>query len=63
MNLYGIETFFPWFVLVSLFNGISTFVAYLMPKQSLKKGSSVIIPLIAGEMSEFMPFSRILVWK
>ena len=27
-----ILTFFFWFGLVSLFNGISTFVSYLMPK-------------------------------
>ena len=31
-----------WFM-VSLFNGISVFVIYLMPKPSLKKNSSNII--------------------
>ena len=34
--------------LVSLFNGISTSVCYLMPKPSLKKKSSDTIQLIAG---------------
>ena len=29
-----------WFGLVSLFNDISTFVSYLMPKPSLKKNSN-----------------------
>ena len=29
-----------WFDLVSLFNGISTFVGYLKPKPSLQKNSS-----------------------
>ena len=29
-----------WFGLVSLFNGISTFVGYLMPKQFSEKNSS-----------------------
>ena len=29
-----------WFGLVSLFNGISTFVVYLTPKPSVKKNSS-----------------------
>ena len=29
-----------WFGLVSLFNGISTFVGYLMPKPFSKKNSS-----------------------
>ena len=32
-----------WFSLVSLFNGISTFVGYLMPKPFSKKNSSSII--------------------
>ena len=31
-----------WFGLVSLFNGISTFVGYLMPKLSLKNSSEAI---------------------
>ena len=31
---------FVWFGLVSLFNDISTFVGYLMPKSSLAKDSS-----------------------
>ena len=30
----------PWFGLVSLFNGISTFVGYLMPKPFSEKNSS-----------------------
>ena len=29
-----------WFSLVSLFNGISTFVGYLMPKPPFEKNSS-----------------------
>ena len=35
-----------WLGLVSLFNGISTIVSYLMPKQSLLKNSSdtIILP-------------------
>ena len=32
-----------WFGLVSLFNGTSTFVDYLMPKASLQKDSNSII--------------------
>ena len=32
-----------WFALVSLFDGISTFMGYLMPKSSLEKNSSGII--------------------
>ena len=31
---------FDWFGLVSLFNGISTFVGYLMPKPFSEKNSS-----------------------
>ena len=34
---------FVWFRLVSLFNGISTFIGYLMPKPFSKKNSSGII--------------------
>ena len=33
-------TMLIWFGLVSLFNGISTFVGYLMPKPFSKKNSS-----------------------
>ena len=37
-----------WFCLGSLFNGISTFAGYLMPKPSLQKDSSNTIQSIAG---------------
>ena len=40
--------FFVLFGLVSLFNGISTFVGYLMPKPFSKKNSSGTIKPIAG---------------
>ena len=43
---------------VSLFNGISTFVCYLMPKPSFKKNSSD-----AGRIRGFIPFPRIFVQK
>ena len=32
--------YYSWFSLVSLFNGVSTFVGYLMPKQSFQKNIS-----------------------
>ena len=38
------------FCFVSLFNGMSTFVGYLVPKPSLEKNSSIIIETIAGKM-------------
>ena len=41
IDLASLDTFFsPIIGLVSLFNGISTFVGYLMPKLSFKKTSS-----------------------
>ena len=50
-----------WFSLVSLFNHISTFVGYLMPKSSLKN-SMVLFNSLQGD-KRFMPFQRVLVWK
>ena len=44
----------------SLFNSISTFVGYLMPKSSFLKNSSGSISPIAGR-SGFMPFPNVLV--
>ena len=38
--LVSLSANFDWFGLVSLFNGISTFVGYLMPKPFPKKNSS-----------------------
>ena len=47
-------------ILVSLFNGISTFVDYLMPNLSLLKNSSGNIKTVPGEIKEFIPFPRVL---
>ena len=47
------------FGLVSLFNGISTFVDYLIQKPSLQKNSKSIVRGIR----RFMPFPRALVRK
>ena len=45
------------FSLVSLFNGISTFVGHIMLKPSLEKSSSdTIVPMAEG-MRGFIPFS------
>ena len=49
--------------LVSLFNGMSTFVAYLMQKPSSKKNSSYTIQYIAGEHKVLIPFPRVFVRK
>ena len=47
---------------VFLFNGISIFLGYLMPKPSLLKNSSGTIELIAGlRDNEFISFPRALV--
>ena len=44
---------------LSLFNGVSTFVGYLMPKLfSLKNSSHTIYP-IAGRLRGFIPFPRV----
>ena len=46
------------FGLVSLFNGISTFLGYLMPKSfSLKNSSGT------GRIRRFLPFPRVFVRK
>ena len=44
---------------VSLFNGISTFVGYLMPNLSIWTDSTGTIWHIAGRRREFMFFSRV----
>ena len=49
--------------LVSLFNGISTFMGYLKPKLFLSKNSSVTIQTIAGRMRWFIPFLKVLAQK
>ena len=54
---------YMWFSLVTLFNCISTFMNYLMPKPSLFKNSSGTIWSKAGGDKGFMPFLRVLVWK
>ena len=45
-SLTGYRLFGPF---ISLFNSISTFVGYLMPKLSFYKSSSGTIKAIAGE--------------
>ena len=50
--------------LASLFNGLLTFVGYLMPKPFLLKNSDGIISPIAGRgIKRFMPFPSVLVRK
>ena len=44
--------------MVSLFNGISTFVGYLMPKLSSENSSGTIYP-IARRIRGFIPFPRV----
>ena len=44
--------------LVSLFNGISTFVDYLMPKPSLWKTAVILFKSLLEEIRAFIPFSR-----
>ena len=50
-------------VLVSLFNGISTFLGYLIPKPSFKKNSCGIIEPIGERIRGFMPFPKVFVQK
>ena len=45
-------------VWVSLFNGISNFVGYLMPKPTVQKNSSCTIQFIARGIRGFMPFPK-----
>ena len=52
-----------WFGLVSLFNGISTFEGYLMPKPFSEKNSSSTIQPIAGSIRGFIPFPRVFARK
>ena len=49
--------------LVSLFNRISTFVGYLMPKPSFSKNSSDTILPIAWRITGFVPFPKVFVQK
>ena len=49
--------------LVSLFNGISRFPDYLIPKSSLLKKGDANIWLIAGRIREFKPFPKVLIRK
>ena len=44
-----------WFCLVSLFNGISTFEGYLVPKLSLPKDSSTLSNIFGRWIREFKP--------
>ena len=47
-----------------MFNGILTFVGYLIPKLSLEKnGSDAINPLLGVEIKGFTPFPRLVVEK
>ena len=52
-----------WFVLVDFFNGILTFMAYVMPKQSCQKNNSCIIQSSAKGIEGYIPFPRVLVQK
>ena len=52
-----------WFGWVSLFNGISTFVGYLMPKPFSKKDRGGTIKHIAGRIRGFIPFPRVFARK
>ena len=45
------------------FNGISTFLDYLMPNPSFKKNSSGAIQPIAWRIRGFIRFQRVFVWK
>ena len=49
--------------LASLFNGISTFVSYLVPKLPFKKTSRGIIKSIVKKIRGFITFLMILVQK
>ena len=51
-----IYSFFVWFSLVSLFNGISTFVGYLTPNPSFQKNSNG-----TRRIWGFIPFPRVFV--
>ena len=50
------------FGLLGFFNGISSFMGYLMPKPSLLNKSDAI-QLIETGIREFIPFLRVLVQK
>ena len=52
-----------WFALLSLFNDISTFVGYLMPKPFSQKNRSCAIQPIAGRIRGFIPFPRVFTQK
>ena len=48
---------------VCFFNGISTFLGYLMPNPSFYKNSSGTIQPIAGRIRGFIPFPSVIVRK
>ena len=50
-----------WFGLVSLLNGISTFVGYLMTKSSMLKDSCGAIKTIDRRIRGFIAFSLVFV--
>ena len=61
--IYDLKPLKLRFGLVSLFNGISTFVGYLMPKLFSLKNSSCTIEHIAGTIRGFIPFPRVYARK
>ena len=45
------------------FNGLSTFVGYLMSNRFLQKSIyGSIKPIVGGKIREFLPFIRVLIW-
>ena len=58
------NVFFVFFIcFFFLFNGISTFVGYLMPKLFFWKNSSDTILPIVGRIRGFIPFRRVFARK
>ena len=47
----------------SLFNGISTFVGFLVPKKKKERKSSDIIKSLGRGIRVFIPFSRVFIQK
>ena len=61
--LQSYKTCLVWFGLVSLFNGITTFMSYLVPNPSLLKDSSDTIYLwLWGKGDHYLSWGA-LVWK
>ena len=52
-----------WFGLVSLFNGISTFVVYLMPKLLFQRIDVLLSNPWLGRLKGFIHFPKVLVQK